>query len=379
MKYRKIVLIFMCIIVVIPSVFLGTIIYYDPLKLFHKPWHHKEYLQSSMREQAAGILRYWEYDSLIIGTSVLQNTSAREASNRLGGKFINISTAGSDYFERSHILKYALKNKDIKKVVYSLDDLGKVRWGDSVYSYKNWDYLYDENELNDIKIYLNKKYLTCLFSFRSKDECMGNKRDFDRPGAWYNVEEHIKTFGGFENWLNNKNRPNMKHLFEIIDKSLNQMKKTKTVHNKTNSLFGITRSKKYINEYILTLTSNYPRTEFIFIVPPYSRLAFSLGAQTDITKFIVYLESLKYMVRLAEVNSNIKVYAWGNESFLDNISNYRDLTHFSKEINSRILESIENNDGLMSVDMIDKYIEEFAKKATEFDFTEIKEKIRNNN
>jgi len=379
MTYKKIVYIFMLLIIVLPMFFLGTITYYDPLKLFHKPWHHKEYLQSSMRVQAAGILKHWEYDSIILGTSILQNTSALEASEHLGGQFINISTAGSDYFERSHILKYALKNKNIKKVLYSLDDLGKVRWGDPSYNYKSWDYLYDDNELNDIKIYLNKKYLTCLFSFSSKDKCMGNKRDFDRPGAWYKGEDHIKAFGGFENWLKNRDSPNMKHLFWIIDKSLKQMEKIKTVHNKTNSLFDITRSKKYINEYILKIAKEFPKTEFIFIVPPYSRLAFSLSAQTDITKFIVYLQSLKYMVRLAKVNSNIKVYAWGNEHFLDDIANYRDLTHFSHDINSWILRSIENKKGLMSVDMIDAYIKEFMKKSMDYDFTEIKMKIRDYN
>jgi len=379
MNYKKIVFIYVSLTIVLPMLFLGNIIYYDPLKLFHKPWHHKEYLHSNMRVQAAGMLKYLDYDSLIVGTSILQNTSAREASKRLGGKFINISIAGSDYFERSYILGHALKNKNIKKVLYSLDYLGEAGHENRVYNYKNWDYLYDDNKLNDIKVYLNKKYLTCLFSFVNKDWCMGMKRDFDRPGAWYQVEEHIKTFGGFETWLKNKNSPNMKHLFKIIDRLLLQMEKTKTIHNKLIGLLGLAKSKKYINKYILTLVQQYPKTEFIFIAPPYSRLSNALVAQTDITKFIVYLESLKYLVRLSEVNNNIKVYAWGNEKFLDNLENYRDLTHFSHKINSWILESIENKKGLLSVKMIDKYLESFIQKAIEYDFTEIKIKIRDYN
>ena len=375
MKYKHIVFLFIGTSFSLAILFLGVIIYHDPLKLFHKPWNYKNHLHSSMREQTAGIIRHIEHDSIILGTSVLQNTSAREASKCLGGQFINISTAGSDYFERSFILEYALKKKKIKKVLYSLDDLGKVRWGDPAYNYKNWNYLYDDNRLNDIKIYLNEKYLTCLFSFTSKEKCMGDKRDFDRPGAWYLWEENIRTFGGFENWLKHRNSPNMKHLFKVISNALNLMEKTKTIHNKTNSLFDLTRSKKYINKYILAYAQQYPETEFIFIVPPYSRLAFSLLVKTDITKFIVYLDSLKYMVSLAEMNSNIKVYAWGNDKIVDDLSNYRDLTHFSHTINSWILKSIENNEGLLSIDMIDKYLEEFTKKAIEHDLTEIKEKI----
>ena len=73
----------------------------DPLKLFHQPYFNKERLYSNMREQTTGILKYWNYNSLIVGSSMLENTSSKQASELLGGEFINISLAGSDFFERS--------------------------------------------------------------------------------------------------------------------------------------------------------------------------------------------------------------------------------------------------------------------------------------
>ena len=75
-----------------------------------------------MRQQAAGIINNYEFDSIILGTSMLENTSAKEAGEKLGGKFMNISLSGSNFYERSFVLEYALRKKEIKKIIYSLDE-----------------------------------------------------------------------------------------------------------------------------------------------------------------------------------------------------------------------------------------------------------------
>lgn len=44
-----------------------------------------------MRMQARGLILYKDFDSAIIGTSMLENTSAKEANKKLGGNWINLS------------------------------------------------------------------------------------------------------------------------------------------------------------------------------------------------------------------------------------------------------------------------------------------------
>ncbi|MBA1420623.1 MAG: hypothetical protein FAF03_07165 [Epsilonproteobacteria bacterium] len=80
MKYKKIVLTYFVSITLLSLIFFATLFIQDPLKIFHKPWKHKAYLQSSMREQAAGIINNWYFDSILLGTSMLENTSSTEAS-----------------------------------------------------------------------------------------------------------------------------------------------------------------------------------------------------------------------------------------------------------------------------------------------------------
>jgi len=376
MKYRNLVLTFFLTSTALLSFFIGIIFYQDPLKIFHTPWKNENYLQTNMREQALGILKYWKYDSLILGTSILENTSSREASELLGGAFINISIAGSDYFERSIILNYALKNKRINKIIYSLDNIGATRKGDPLYSYKKWNYLYDSNPFNDIYIYLNSKYLKCMFSLGGKKNCKGIKRDLDRPKAWYQNKHDIATFGGFDEWIKHKDSTNMKHAFQLINQSLKKIKEGHYVDNQQRIILGRGRTKKYINKYILTHAQAYPNTEFILLVPPYSRLVDSLVAQKDMDSFVVYLKSIKYLVRLSVQQKNIKIYAWGNEDFLDDIANYRDLTHYSEKINSWMLHAIQKERGLLTMQNVNQYLQVVIDKTLKYDLSYFDDKMK---
>lgn len=64
-----------------------------------------------MRQQAAGIINNYDFDSAILGTSMLVNTSAKEANEILGGRFFNISMQASNFYERSFVLQYAIDKK----------------------------------------------------------------------------------------------------------------------------------------------------------------------------------------------------------------------------------------------------------------------------
>mgnify|MGYP000113639536 FL=1 len=128
----------------------------DPLQLFHKPFIQDEgFIEKDMRKQAAGIINNYDFDSIIIGTSMLANTSSFEASSKLNSNFINISMNGSDYYERDFILSYALKNKNIKNVIYSLDYFYLYQTKSNVSDYY---FLYDDIFINDFNIYFSDKF-----------------------------------------------------------------------------------------------------------------------------------------------------------------------------------------------------------------------------
>lgn len=366
MKSKTLVITFLTSSLLLGAIFFATLYVYDPLKIFHKPWIYKEYLQHNMRQQAAGIINNFEFDSIILGTSMSENTSSKEASKLLGGRFINISIAGSDFFERAIVLNYVLKKKNIKKVLYSLDSFGGLvypRKGHPAYHLNDWSYLYDNNPLNDFRAYINNRYLKCLFSISSKKKCMGKKVDFDKPNSWEHVHSSLIRFGGLNNWN--------ARTFNVILKETNQ-----TIKDDKNLKKLILKSHQYIDNTLIKFVEKYPDTEFILFLPPHSRIKYAIKAQYNIPYFERYKANIRYLVNKSNHYSNLKIYGWGNNSFADHIENYRDLNHYASKINSFMLKAISKEEGLLTNNNIDNYLDDFTKKAVKYNLYELKAKVK---
>lgn len=370
MKNKKIVLTFVASSFILASIFFSVLFVYDPLKIFHKPWKYKEYLQHNMRQQAVGIINHWEFDSIILGTSMLKNTSSKEASEKLGGKFVNISLSGASYFERAIPMNYVLKKKNIKKVLYSLDNGGLTRIIKESQDYKlsTWDYLYDDNPINDFKVYINHKYLKCLFSPFIKKKCMGSKYDFDRPIADYHIKKNAIRFGGLENWLNEKNHRALKNVFKLT-------KSWKQKFNNEDIQARILKSQKYIDETLIKYVFQYPQTEFICFIPPYPRMRSAIYAQKQISTFAIRKANIKYLVSKSKKYKNLKIYGWDNYPFVDNLKNYKDYMHYEYKINSWILDAIKKDEGHLTIYNIDNYLDQYTKKALNYNLYILGNKI----
>ena len=341
----------------------------DPLQLFSQKFNSQKLIDNA-RHQVSSIIKLYPFNSIILGTSMLENTSSKESSNILGGNFMNLSLSGSDFNTRSLILNYTLKNKRINKIIYSLDSNGLVNH--SMKDTSNFDFLYDDNQINDIKIYLNKKYNQCLFD----NSCYSKNIDMDRPYSWYKVKGHSKRFGGLDNWFKAKNNSQIKSAFKSILESIQQIKlgkKNIDIHLESNIL----KNKKYIDKTILKYVSTYPETEFILIIPPYSRIKYAIDAQYNVSDFEKYKVSIKYLVNKSHKYPNLKIYGWGNHSFVDNIKNYKDLHHYEYKINSWMLSAIKREEGLLTIDNVDTYLERFTEKALDYNLLELGNKIDN--
>lgn len=375
MNSKKWIKIFSVLSVCCLALIVGINLIIDPLKLFHKPYFLKENLNSNMRLQAAGIIKNYDFNSIILGTSMLENTSSKEASNVLGGKFMNISLSGSDFYERSFPLHLALETKQVKKVIYSLDYSGlkNSRMGRRDFSISNFDYLYDSNTLNDLKSYVNLELPKCALKFNFSP-CFGRKTNFDSPNEWYSDKIHSSRFGGLDNWFKAKNNNQIRDAFKEISNSIKKIKNAEVLDDKERDN-KVLLSKNYLDKYLVKYAIEYPQTEFILVIPPYSRIQNAINAQYKKSDFYRVKESIKYLVHKSNEFKNIKVYGWGDKDFPDDIANYKDLRHYGIEINSKMLSWIKNNDGLLTSNNIEVYLKEFTKKSLNYNVISIGEKI----
>lgn len=345
----------------------------DPLKLFHKPYFLKDKLNSNMRLQASGIIKHYDFDSIILGTSMLENTSAKEASRIFDANFMNISLSGSDFFERSFVLNYALQKKQIKKVIYSLDYSGLINYqlGRDDFTIENFNYLYDDNYFNDFKQYMNLDSIELILkAYLSKEA------NFDRPNEWYTSKVHSSRFGGLDNWFKSESNNQIKAALTTIQESIESIKNNETIID-NNIEKKIKNSEQYIKKYLLSYVENNPNTEFYLVIPPYSRVKNAIDAQYRKSDFERIKISIKNLVQKSNEYPNLKIYGWGNNSFVDAISNYKDLTHYEYKINSWMLGAIKREEGLLTVEKIDNYLEIFTQKSLDYDLFEIGDKIDN--
>jgi len=359
-QYKHAIYKFLLTIIITPTLLFTLIFLYDPLQIFHKPFLRKSTFHSNMREQAAGIINNYKFDSILLGTSMLQNTSAEEASQKLNENFVNLSIAGSDFYERAYVLKYALKKHNIKTVIYSLDANAyfQQRTGQKT-TIETFKKLYDNNIFNNFTIYLNTKYIKCLLTLSTNSKCIGDATNLNYPGKWFdNYRDYIR-FGGIKNWFN----------ISLKEEELNSLNTiVTTINNNKTYTSNTTKSAiKYINNNIISIVKENKNTKFILFFPPYSRLQYALWAQKDINKFNIHKNIITYLVEKSSDLNNLKIYAFGKEDFLDNLENYIDLHHYHKNFNSLMLNSFKSQSALLTKANLEEYLSTITNKSLTYD------------
>lgn len=376
-EYKKSIKIYFSIIIILPLIIFSYIWFYDPIQIFHKSFIKSDlHLHGNMRQQAAGITNNYEFDSIILGTSMLENTSAFEATKIVGGNFVNISLSGSSFFERELVLSYALKKKNLKNVIYSLDSSSYIDLNKSHKSYpiNTYNFLYDENYFNDFKAYWNKKFFKCFLTFSTKPNCIGNKKTLEYPNVWFTNKTHSDRFGGLDNWFKANNDEQIKGAFSSIVSTSEKIKKGEKI-----SLDGIeekiTKSKQYIDEYLLDNVKKYSNTKFIFVFPPYSRMLYAQWKQYNQPNYEIHKAIIKYLVQQSVLYKNLEIYGYEDKEFLDDIANYKDLSHYHQWVNSMMLQSFKNKSEFLTIENVDNYIKVAEDKAQNYNVFEISDKI----
>lgn len=344
------------------GLFLVFILYlYDPLLFYHKPYFREETYSNDIRMQAKGIIKHYNFDSYILGTSMLGNTSAKEAKEKLGGEWVNISLAGSSLGERALVLGYALRKKPVKSVILSLDAIVGVSESESHFAF-----LYDDNELNDLKIYFNGKFIKCALLLSDSGGCKTTIKDTEDLASFGKDEQTNKRFGGIQNWFVDYKK--VAQLLDLADAiKTNNFAKLQRTNAK-----DISRDKKYLDKFLLTFVRDYPQTNFYFIVPPYSRLNYNVyrlkkKSMTNSESFYTWSAVLTWLIGELESYPNAKIYGFDTLDYADNIANYSDLIHYNIDMNSMQLDAIRDNTHRLTSGNIEEYLKTMELKIQEYD------------
>lgn len=350
----------------LPAIWLyviASVYVYDPLQIWHKPFFRKTTYSGNARESMPAIVRDYDFDGIIIGNSYSENTSAAEASEKLGAKFMNLSVTGATTYENKMLTEYVFKRKEIKRVLYFLETsyLEQIKENES-YPLSQYAFLYDDNKFNDFKIYMNFKYLQGSLFFSNNKNYIGIERDMDAPYAWYGGSK--KFFGGFDNWIKHKNDWRIDEILRELSKTQDKVCAGGLSDEDKNKIAA------FFEENLMPPVIDNPQIRFFLVLPPVSDMWLALQLRNGNKFFEKRMFALEHLASLSEKYGNFRFFAFDDLDIIGKTEDFKDLTHYAPWVNSYILTSVKENKNLITPENAGAYIEKAYKKAAEFKLDE---------
>ena len=341
------------------AVLLGTAAFtvyrVDPYFHFHKPLTDRYYYElDNQRSQNDGILRSFDYDALITGTSMTENFKTSEAERLFGGKFVKVPYSGATYREINECVEKALKeNPGLKTVIRGLDmvrfldakDLMRTDLGSYPF------YLYDDDPFNDVEYLFNRDIL-----FGTVWEMIQNtKEEGFEPG--------ITSFDDYSRWQDD-------YVFgkaSVFPDGVH-VEKTPVFVHLTEEEKAVIRGN--IEANIISAAEAHPDVVFYCFYSPYS-----IGWWNDIRNdgtLLKQLEAERCITELLIKHKNIRLYSFNNMTDITtDLNNYKDIHHYSDRINSLMLECMSRGECLLTEDNYMSYLEKEYAFYTGFDYSSL--------
>ncbi len=331
---------------------------YDPFQIWHKPyWRDTTFftLSEHSRMQNKAVIDFYDFDSIIIGSSMMFNTSFKETQDKLGGKWVNLSMSGGQMNDKAIILKYALQRKNIKNIITSLDQIDSVTNRDS----SSFDYLYDNDSINNMKLYINFKFIGCALIWSSSPNCIGSNKEYQQYSPIVTQLNKTTKEQGEIDWITREhNKDSLKSILIASNRTF-PPSYTQTIDMEAH--------KKYLNENLFYMVSKYPNTKFHFIIPAYSRLTYKSYQSYYISNFYVWISTIKYIINRGKDYPNMFVYGFDNLDYADNLGNYFDFNHHKADMNSMQIDAIKNKTHILTPNNIESYLDTMEQKIKDYD------------
>lgn len=315
-------------------IFILSIFAIDPMFHYHAPLKFLSYPLVNERYQNNGIVKHFDYDSIITGTSMTENFKTSEAQKLFSSDFIKVAFSGGGYTEIGDNLKAAYDSgHEIKYVIWGLD-YDKMIYGKN-YRYTEKgdfpDYLYNDSSLDDIKYFFDPVVVKLAGSV-VKSTVTGRA---------------ATSFDVYENWS-----AGYEYGRDEVIKSCELNASASKMQQLTDADRAVVTEN--LNENVISIVKAHPETTFYFFYPPYSiahwgmeinngQLDRTLGAENLITK-----ELLKY--------DNVRLYSFrGNSELICNLDNYKDAKHYGEWVNSQMLQWMKNDEYRITEENLAEY------------------------
>lgn len=349
---RKIYLLFFFIIVIV-VLFAGCIVYVDPFFHYHAPMDGVYYTLDNERSQNDGIIKHFDYDAVITGTSLTENFKTSEFDDYFETNSVKIPFSGATFFETASAIETSFDTGHNPKIVLRSMDLNHLT------DDKDWtrtdlgsypDYLYNDSVLDDYNYFLNKDVLIYSITAISRGIKLGSGiTDFDDYSSWRDEDSSVSGADIVLEGIESMDSPD--EIFTLSDEEKESLNEN-------------------VNQNIIKLANDYPETEFIYFIAPYS--AAWWGENYSSGEIGKIMEAEEIAIKKMMECGNISIYCFTNMTEItENLDKYVDPIHYVASINSVILNSIADDKYKLSSENYQKYLNEQKEIYMNYDYNSL--------
>jgi hypothetical protein len=263
-----------------------------------------------------GLARNQTYDTVVSGSSIMENTRNDFVAKACGGSAVNLSMPAMSASEQRLMLDTALASRPVKRVIAVLDFnefAGRVEERQDVAGPLP-AYLYDRNPFNDLPYLLSWDVIRKSWRIVAGDT--SEKFTSDPNAAWF--WGNVKRFG----------RDEVLRGLDLAHLNARYGQPKRTIE-------GMRASFEH---NLLPLLRGHPDVEFDLVWPPYSILVwidFAQRSQLDVS-----LEFKRYVAEATRGLPNVHVIDPQAERVLTHdLDRYTDLYHFDPAANEWLVEA----------------------------------------
>ncbi len=345
MTSKKWAVMSLCILLALLLLAIGLTAVIDPFFHYHKPLNGLSYLLNNERYQNDGIVKHFEYDAVITGTSMTENFKTSEFDELFGVTSVKVPYSGGSFKEINDNLTRAFETEQNIRYVVRCLDLYRIAVDKDTVDYTDYPtYLYDDVLLNDVRYVLNKDVLLNSMEVIQNTLAGGSADSFDEYANW--MEQY--TFGK-DAVLAGYERPEQvgctAHIMEP-DKELIEGNLTQNV---------------------IALAEAHPETDFYLYLPPYSVVWWD--RQNRLGCLERQLEINEYAVEMLLSCGNIRLFSFEDDfELVTDLDMYKDYYHYHEDVNSAILQAMRNGEHELTRENYEEYFAAVWDFYTTYDY-----------
>lgn len=339
MNYKKLLckLTIFCVTLLLAVALIVVVM--DPFYHFHKPVLGMKAVLMDRDYQVGGTLDYFDYDSVILGTSIAENINTHEVDSLYDVTSIKAIRASGSNEDLMWYLNRAYSTHEDKKVFYAMSVEEFIAKPSVTIEDSDFYYLLDNNPFNDLEYIFNIDVLFKKIPLEIGDSFLF---DYDEgySYSWFQTKE-------FSSGAMTSHYSPPPVFMEEVDYSEEMANCSENI------------------EHLKAMIASHPETEFYLYLSPNSALWWDMAYRSgELTgKFQV----IEYIYNQLKDIPNVRMYNYMfDEDITFNLDLYMDTVHFSEKINSYIIADMTVEPVVLSDAEFSREMEAFKDRVISF-------------